>query len=97
MSESTITIERGSDGKFTSSKPEEIIEAMPDNGEPVIASEMAAKVGLAKSTVNHHLNRLLDENKVNKKIYHAKRVVWFLPRDGEQGGNVIEADIGADK
>lgn len=69
---------RDSKGRFASDAPQQILQAMPSDGEPVIASEIADQIQLSNSTVNYHLNNLADDGRVCKKKFHEKRVVWWL-------------------
>jgi|APHM01.1.fsa_nt_gi FaeA-like protein. len=59
---------RDDDSKFTSDIPEQIIDEMLNDGEPVIASEIAKMVGVSKSSANYNLDKLHDEGKVKKAV-----------------------------
>jgi predicted transcriptional regulator len=72
---------RDSNGRFVSDAPQQILNAMPSDGTPVIASEIADQIQLSNSTVNYHLNNLADDDRVCKKKFHEKRVVWWLDTD----------------
>lgn len=65
-----------SSGQFTSNTRSEVYEAMP-LGEPTIASEIAEKSDLPRTTVNYHLNDLAEAGKIMKKKFHERRVVWM--------------------
>lgn len=69
--------ERDETGQFTTDVDEDIYAAVPKDGTPVIASEIAEKVGTSLSTTNNHLNALATAGKINKKKFHEKRVVWW--------------------
>lgn len=89
MSGSSITgagVERDDEsGQFTSTTNirERVYEALPP-GEPVIASEIADKIDEPRTTVNYHLNKLADNNRIRKKEFHERRVVWVKPIDGRR-------------
>jgi predicted transcriptional regulator len=84
-------------GRFTSTNDtrERVYEALPP-GEPVIASEIADKIGEPRTTVNYHLNKLANNNRVRKKRFHEKRVVWVKPIDGRRVADDGDEDEAAD-
>lgn len=63
-------------GQFTSDTRSEVYEAMP-LGEPTIASEIAKKADIPRTTVNYHLNNLSENGEIMKKKFHERRVVWM--------------------
>lgn len=77
MSNAEVMPERDESGRFTTDVDEAIYDAVPENGEPVIASEVADVAGTSLSTTNKHLNQLADDGKIRKKKFHEKRVVWY--------------------
>lgn len=73
-------LERSDDsGQFVSDTRGEVFDTMPVD-EPVIASEIAEKADLPRTTVNYHLNKLANEDRIEKKKFHERRVVWLRPR-----------------
>lgn len=74
--------ERDSDnGQYTSDTREIVFDAMPKTGEPVRARDVADAADVPRTTANYHLNKLWDSDRINKKEFHEKRVVWWFDPD----------------
>lgn len=77
MSAGTTQVDRDPEsGEFESETREKVYEAMPVNT-PVIASEITKSTGIPRSTVNYHLNKLADQDRIKKTKHHEKRVNWL--------------------
>lgn len=68
-------VTRGANGTFQSGTHDCVLDALPDDSEPVVVSKIADKINVLKTTANRHLNKLAANNNVNKKKFHEKRVV----------------------
>lgn len=74
-------------GRYSSETREKVYGGMPQNGEPMRASDVADDTGLPRTTVNYHLNKLHEDGRVNKKKFHEKRVVWWVDDDVDTGNS----------
>ncbi|POG56791.1 helix-turn-helix domain-containing protein [Haloferax marisrubri] len=68
---------RKKDGQFTTRMSLEDVLAGMTVYEPYTASELGDKLGLPRTTTNYYLNQLHNQGEVQKKKFHATRVVWM--------------------
>lgn len=60
---------------------DEVFAAMPA-GEPVSTTEMADRIDWSPSVVYNRLEEMADADRIEKKKFNERQVVWMRPGEG---------------
>ncbi|WP_135304209.1 winged helix-turn-helix domain-containing protein [Haloarcula amylovorans] len=68
---------RAESGEYTREySDDDILQLLPEDGSPVTIPEILETSDIPRSTLNYHLNRLVEVGKVEKRKPSANVVLW---------------------
>jgi predicted ArsR family transcriptional regulator len=79
---------RNEQGRYTETiTPERVLDTLADAEEPFMATgDIAEVLGCSNEAARLKLNRLYEEERVDRRNVRGAVVVWWLPEDTDKAG-----------
>lgn len=85
--------ERDDHGKFVKQVTlEDVLSVLQRTNEPMTATELGTELGLSNRAVLNKLNTLHDREKVRRKKVGGRSIVWWLPDEPPETGEINPDD-----